>query len=68
MVDSNVPLLLGLDFLCQELLLLNYLEKFFERKVYGRKLPLVNRFGHVFFEWRRFSRVLYTKADLKYEI
>ena len=64
-VDADIPLLLGLDLLRQERLLLNYITNELESWSYGWWLPLVNKFGHVFVEWRKPSRVLYTKAELQ---
>ena len=64
-VQADIPLLLGLDFLRKERLLLNYLTNELESWDYNWQLPLTDKFGHVFVEWRRLSRVLYTKAELQ---
>ena len=64
-VDSDIPLLLGLEFLRQELLLLNYLTNELESYAFNWTMPLIDKFGHIFVEWRKTSNNLYTKAELQ---
>ena len=62
-VDSDIPLLLGLEFLRQELLLLNCLTNELKSYAFKWNVPLIEKFDHIFVEWRRTSHNLCTKAE-----
>ena len=47
-VQADIQLLLGLDFLRQEVLLLNYLENRLESWAFRWNMPLTDKFGHIF--------------------
>lgn len=57
-VDINVPLLIGLDFLDEHKMYVNNTTDMLECVNKGIQVPLVRKLGHLFFEWE--ANILYT--------
>eukprot|EP00170_Pyropia_yezoensis_P002017 contig_8609_g2021 len=62
-VDVNVPLLLGLDFLDEHKMNVNNTTKMLICVNKGIQVPLVRKMGHIFFEWG--TDILYTFPELQ---
>lgn len=62
-VDVDIRLLIGLDFLDEERLVPDNLENKLISKDHGWELPLTRRHGHMFLEWN-FHTILLTKGEL----
>ena len=63
-VEADIQFSPGLDFLLRERFLPKYKTNKLENWDYDWHLPLTDKFGHVFVEWRKLSSVIYTKAEL----
>ena len=59
---ADIPPLLGLNFVRQELILLNYLCNHLEDWTLGWKMPVIDKLGHIFVKWKP-SQILYKKAS-----
>lgn len=62
-VDADVPLLIGLDYLDREKLLADNISNQLICKKQGWKLPITRRNGHMFLEWDT-KTILFTKFEL----
>ena len=60
-VKADIPLLLGLDFLDSSGLIVDNMNNQLENKIFGYKMPIVRKFGHLYLEWN-ISRTLFTRA------
>ena len=50
-VKADIPLLLGLDFLDSSGLIVDNVNNQLENKIFGYKMPIVRKFGHLYLEW-----------------
>ena len=63
-VPSNVPFLVGLDFLDKYKMYVNNVENFLVCPNLDLHLPLIRKNRHIYLEWGKSHKILYTSQEL----